>query len=82
MGVDLHDHRRLAPRGGRGAELAGYYACFGGSGHGFKLGAPIGESLAAQITGGTPRIDLRALRPTRFAEGQPITSAWGSGNRA
>ena len=67
-----------------GAEpgLAGYYACFGGSGHGFKLGAPIGESLAAVITGGTPRIDLRALRPTRFAEGAPITSAWGSGNRA
>lgn len=63
-------------------ELAGYYACFGGSGHGFKLGAPIGESLAAVITGAEPRIDLHALRPTRFAEGAPITSAWGSGNRA
>ena len=63
-------------------ELAGYYACFGGSGHGFKLGAPIGESLAAEITGGTPRVDLSALRPTRFADGEPITSAWGSGNRA
>ncbi len=63
-------------------EVSGYYACFGGSGHGFKLGAPIGESLAATITGGTPRVDLHALRPTRFAEGDPITSAWGSGNRA
>ena len=63
-------------------EVSGYYACFGGSGHGFKLGAPLGESLAATITGGTPRIDLHALRPTRFAEGDPITSAWGSGNRA
>ena len=63
-------------------ELSGYYACFGGSGHGFKLGAPIGESLAAVITGATPRIDLRALRPARFKEGEPITSAWGSGNRA
>lgn len=63
-------------------ELSGYYACFGGSGHGFKLGAPIGESLAAVITGATPRIDLHALRPARFTEGEPITSAWGSGNRA
>ncbi len=67
-----------------GAEpgLEGYYACFGGSGHGFKLGAPIGESLAAVITGMPPRIDLHELRPTRFSEGKPITSAWGSGNRA
>ena len=63
-------------------ELEGYYSCFGGSGHGFKLGAPIGESLAAIITGAEPLINLHALRPTRFKEGKPITSAWGSGNRA
>ena len=63
-------------------ELSGYFACFGGSGHGFKLGAPIGESLADTIIGKKPRIDLHSLRPTRFAEGEAITSAWGSGNRA
>ena len=28
-------------------EVGGYYSCFGGSGHGFKIGPTIGESLAA-----------------------------------
>lgn len=62
--------------------LEGYYACFGGSGHSFKLGAPIGESLSAVIAGETPKIDLHALRPGRFVEGEIFTSAWGGGNRA
>jgi len=67
-----------------GAEpsLAGYYAFFGGSGHGFKLGPPLGEALADIITGDTPRIDIRHFRPTRFEEGEPFTSLWGEGNRA
>ena len=66
-----------------GAEpgVEGYYACFGGSGHGFKLGPPIGESLADVITGEKPKIDISPLRPTRFAEGALFTSAWGAGNR-
>jgi hypothetical protein len=66
-----------------GAEpgIQGYYACFGGSGHGFKLGPPLGESLAEIITGGTSKIDISALSPTRFAEGELFTSAWGAGNR-
>ena len=61
--------------------LQGYYACYGGSGHSFKIGPPIGEALADVIAGDTPDIDIRPLRPTRFMEGEPITSAWGSGNR-
>ena len=67
-----------------GAEpgLDGYYACFGGSGHGFKLGPPLGEALADVITGDKPRIDIHAFRPTRFDEGEPFTSLWGEGNRA
>ena len=66
-----------------GAEngIDGYFACFGGSGHGFKLGAPIGESLAAMIAGESPRIDLHTLRPSRFEQGELFTSAWGAGNR-
>jgi sarcosine oxidase subunit beta len=63
-------------------DLEGYYACFAGSGHCFKLGPPIGESLADVIAGDTPRIDIRPLRPSRFIDGEPLTSAWGSGNRA
>jgi len=62
--------------------LEGYYACFGGSGHSFKLGPPIGESLSDIIVGKTPKIDLHAFRPSRFLEGEIFTSAWGGGNRA
>lgn len=62
--------------------LEGYYACFGGSGHSFKLGPPIGESLSDVIAGNTPKIDIHALRPSRFVEGEIFTSAWGGGNRA
>ena len=61
--------------------VQGYYVCYGGSGHSFKIGPPIGEALADVITGDNPDIDIRPLRPTRFMEGEPITSAWGSGNR-
>ncbi len=67
-----------------GAEpgLEGYYAFFGGCGHCFKLSPPIGECLADIIAGDTPHIDIRALRPNRFLEGEPLSSAWGGGNRA
>ena len=62
--------------------IEGYYACFAGSGHCFKLGAPIGEALADIITGDTPKIDIHELRPSRFEEGEVFASAWGTGNRA
>lgn len=62
-------------------DLEGYFAFFGGSGHGFKLGPPIGEALADVIAGSPPDIDIHALRPSRFAEGELFSSAWGSGNR-
>lgn len=61
--------------------LDGYYAFFGGSGHGFKLAPPIGEALADVICGETPGIDLSPFRPARFIDGEPLTSAWGEGNR-
>lgn len=63
-------------------DLEGYYAFFAGSGHSFKLGPPIGEALAAVIAGETPKIDIHELRPTRLIEGEPLSSAWGGGNRA
>ncbi len=70
------------PLVGAEAGIEGYYACFGGSGHGFKLGPPIGEALAGVIVGERPKIDIHALRPSRFEEGALFTSAWGEGNRA
>ncbi|MDE2999956.1 MAG: FAD-binding oxidoreductase [Gemmatimonadota bacterium] len=61
--------------------LEGYYAFFGGSGHGFKLGPPIADSLSDVILGRTPAFDLHPFRPSRFLEGEQFSSAWGGGNR-
>ena len=70
------------PLVGPDIKLNGYFTCFGGSGHSFKLGPPIGESLADIILGIIPKIDIRDLRSNRFEDGESFSSAWGSGNRA
>jgi sarcosine oxidase subunit beta len=62
-------------------ELGGYYSCFGGSGHGFKIGPAIGESLAAVIAGDRPPVDISSLSGSRFSEGRTFSSVWGAGNR-
>ena len=67
---------------GRDPTVEGYYSAVGGSGHAFKIGPPIGESLAAVICGRTPPIDLTPIRATRFEEGERCESVWGPGNRA
>ncbi len=67
---------------GAESSIEGYYAFFGGSGHGYKLAPPIGEALADLISGETPKIDIQEFRPNRFVEGEPLSSAWGGGNRA
>ena len=63
-------------------EVGGYYSAFGGSGHCFKIGPTIGESLAHLIAGVEPPIDISSLSGARFAEGRSFTSVWGPGNRA
>ncbi len=63
-------------------ELGGYHSCFGGSGHGFKIGPAIGESLAAVIAGQEPPVDISSLSGSRFSEGRTFSSVWGAGNRA
>ena len=63
-------------------ELGGYYSCFGGSGHGFKIGPAIGEALADTIAGRQPAIDISGLSGARFSEGRTFGSVWGPGNRA
>jgi sarcosine oxidase subunit beta len=67
---------------GRAPGIEGYYLAVGGSGHSFKIGPPIGESLAAMIAGKKPPIDISALRYERFKENQTFSSVWGPGNRA
>ena len=59
--------------------LEGYYAFFGGSGHGFKLGPPIGEALADVLCGETPDIDLSPFRPGRFIDGEAAHVRMGRG---
>ena len=63
-------------------EVGGYYSAFGGSGHCFKLGPALGESLAHVIAGHEPPIDISGLSGSRFAEGKTFGSVWGPGNRA
>jgi sarcosine oxidase subunit beta len=62
--------------------VEGYYSAFGGSGHCFKLGPTIGESLAHLIAGSEPPVDIAGLSGSRFAAGRSFTSVWGPGNRA
>jgi sarcosine oxidase subunit beta len=63
-------------------DIPGYYHFMGGSGHGFKIAPPIGESLADIIAGRKPRIDISPLDYSRFEQGRMFRSAWGPGNRA
>jgi sarcosine oxidase, subunit beta len=63
-------------------EISGYYSAFGGSGHCFKIGPTIGESLAANIAGQEAPIDISSLSGSRFADGRTFGSVWGPGNRA
>ena len=63
-------------------EVGGYYSAFGGSGHCFKLGPALGESLAHVIAGQEPPIDLSSLSGERFSTGRTFGSVWGPGNRA
>jgi sarcosine oxidase subunit beta len=67
---------------GKAPGIEGYYLAVGGSGHSFKIGPPIGESLAAMIAGRKPPIDITAFRYERFKDGETFGSVWGPGNRA
>jgi sarcosine oxidase subunit beta len=60
----------------------GVYAIAGLSGHGLKLAPAVAESVAAELAGHEPPIDLRPLRFERFAEGDLLQLAYGPGARA
>lgn len=62
--------------------LDGLYLAAGFSGHGLKLSPAVGECVAAAVTGGEPPFDIAPLRPSRFAEGQPMYLAYGPSARA
>jgi len=60
------DHQPLV---GQVAELEGFWVACGFSGHGFMMAPSVGESLAQQMCGEKPRIDLSAFGPERFDAG-------------
>ncbi|WP_419551864.1 NAD(P)/FAD-dependent oxidoreductase [Candidatus Poriferisodalis sp.] len=75
---------------GWAAEIApvdGLYLAIGLSGHGLKLSPALGEIVAADVlglecVGDAPAIDTRALRPSRFAEGDLMHLSYGPSARA
>lgn len=58
-------------------QLRGFYCATGFSGHGFQHSPATGLLLAEIILDGrATTLDIHALRPTRFAEGEPIVERY------
>ncbi len=69
------------------ADVTGLYLAVGLSGHGLKLSPCIGEVVAAGVlgvehVGSAPPLDARALRPSRFADGDLMHLTYGPSARA
>ena len=69
------------------ADVNGLYLAVGFSGHGLKLSPAVGEIVASHVLGveqlGTaPPLDARALRPSRFADGDLMHLTYGPSARA
>jgi glycine/D-amino acid oxidase-like deaminating enzyme len=67
---------------GEAPGVEGLHLALAWSGHGFKLSPAVGEVVAAEVVGEEPVIDVTALRPARFAEGELLRLAYGPGARA
>ena len=65
---------------GESPGVPGLYLAVGFSGHGFKLSPAVGRGIAELVTTGAYQtLDLTPLRPTRFADGEPIAAAYQYG---
>ena len=51
------------------SDLAGFWLCTGFSGHGFMQAPAVGDICSDMMLGREPAFSVRALRPSRFAEG-------------
>ncbi|QZA88630.1 FAD-binding oxidoreductase [Salinarchaeum sp. IM2453] len=58
------------------------YLATGGSGHGFKEGPGFAESIAQDLLGQSPTIDLDRYHPQRFANGNEFTGGYDDGSRS
>ena len=59
--------------------IEGMQVAFGFSGHGFKLSPMIGRMLAQSLLGLERDLPIEPYRITRYAEGEPLTGAYGTG---
>jgi len=59
-----------------------FYVVAGGSGHGFKEAPGFAESIAQDILGREPSIDLGRYRLERFKTGDVFTGGYGDGTRS
>jgi len=67
-GYTLDGHALMGPA----PDIDGFYFATGMSGHGFKEGPAIGQTVAELVMNGrTEVVDITPLRITRFTEGQP-----------
>ncbi|MEA2571998.1 MAG: hypothetical protein QOI24_3999 [Acidobacteriota bacterium] len=57
---------------GRAPGFTNLFLANGSSGHGVMHAPALGQLLAQLIAGERPSIDIHPLRPSRFAEGEPI----------
>jgi sarcosine oxidase, subunit beta len=60
---------------GRMPDCGNMYFANGSSGHGVMHSPAIGAIVADMIVGNEPQLDVTELRPSRFAENQPIAAA-------
>jgi sarcosine oxidase subunit beta len=60
---------------GRSPRYANLWLANGSSGHGVMHAPAIGQIMAELMAGQTPSVDVHPLRPTRFAEHDPIASS-------
>ena len=59
--------------------LGGFQVAFGFSGHGFEMSPTIGRMLAQSMLGLPTDLPIRPYRLTRYAEGEPMVGAYGTG---
>ena len=57
--------------------VEGLYVCAGFSGMGFKISPAVGLAMSELVLDGEGKtVDIRAFRPSRFTEGQPIKAEY------
>lgn len=74
--TDTPDGKQLI---GPSSAVENFYLFTGGNGHGFKEAPAIGESLAAEIIGDTPAMDLSPFSAERFESGELFETSYTHG---